>query len=152
MSDPQSSQGNPAAADRGGEELSTLFAHLVVQQANMALMLLGKVAHPESGQVMRDLEAAKLFIDQLAMLEVKTRGNLTREEGALLKQSLMNLRLAFVEAVEAPPAGAPAQTAAQTPPPSPQAAPGPAAPPSPGAQTPPPAAAEESRKKFTKKY
>jgi hypothetical protein len=36
------------------------------------------------------------------MLEVKTKGNLSKEEDALLKQNLMALRLAFVEAVETP--------------------------------------------------
>jgi len=81
---------------------SALFAQLVMQQSNMALMLLGKVAHPESGQTYKDVEGARLFIDQLEMIEAKTKGNLTREESALLKQSLMSLRLAFVEAVESP--------------------------------------------------
>jgi hypothetical protein len=101
-------------------------------------MLLGKTAHPETGKVIRDLEAAKLFIDQLEMLEVKTRGNLSKEEAGLLKQGLMNLRLAFVEAVESAPAAASAQTSAPTPPAQ--------------AAAPSPAPEEESRKKFSKKY
>ena len=42
------------------------------------MMMTGKVAHPETGQTMRDLEAAKLFIDTLEMLEAKTRGNLSQ--------------------------------------------------------------------------
>src|SRR5512146_1345849 len=103
MSDAQVS-GDEGRGDVSHEQmLSALFAQLVMQQANMAMMLMGKVAHPETGQVVKDIEAARLFIDQLEMLEVKTRGNLTKEEGALLKQSLMSARLAFVEAVEAPP-------------------------------------------------
>ena len=73
-----------------------------MQQSSMAMMLLGKTAHPESGQVVRDLEAAKLFIDQLEMIEFKTKGNLSPEEAALLKQSLMSLRMAFVECVNSP--------------------------------------------------
>lgn len=81
---------------------SALFAQMVMQQSNLALMLLGKTPHPETGQPMRDLDAAKLFIDQLEMLEVKTKGNLNAHEAALLKQSLMTLHLAFVEAVNAP--------------------------------------------------
>jgi hypothetical protein len=131
----------------GGEALSTLFAHLVIQQANMALMLLGKVVHPETGQVVKDLEAAKLFIDQLEMLEVKTKGNLAKEEASLLQQSLMSTRLAYVEAVESSPSAA-------APPPAKPAQPGPASP-APGA--PPPmasasAAEEEHRTKFSQKY
>src|SRR3974390_829934 len=85
------------------EEMHTaLFAQLVMQQNNMAMMLLGKIPHPDGGHLARNIEAARLFIDQLEMLEAKTKGNLTKEEGALLKQSLMQLRLAFVDAVESP--------------------------------------------------
>src|SRR3989441_11551139 len=86
------------------EELSFLFAQLVLQQSNMAMMLMGKVAHPESGKVVQDVDAARLFIDQLEMLEAKTKGNLSKEEEHLLKQTLMSLRLNFVEAVESSPA------------------------------------------------
>ena len=82
--------------------LAAIFAQMVLQQANMAMMLLGKVAHPESGKVVKDLDAARLFIDELEMLEVKTKGNLNKHEAALLKQSLMALQMAFVEAVESP--------------------------------------------------
>src|SRR5262245_55142926 len=84
------------------EVMSALFAQLVIQQSNMAMMLLGKVAHPETGKVHQDVEAARLFIDQLEMLEQKTKGNLSKDESALLKQSLMSLRLAFVDAVDSP--------------------------------------------------
>ena len=94
----ESARGEQSEADR----MSALFAQLVLQQTNMAMMLLGKIAHPESGQVYKDTDAARLFIDQLEMLETKTRGNLSNEEARLLKQSLMNLRMAFVEAVEEP--------------------------------------------------
>src|ERR1044071_3119965 len=85
---------------------SALFAQMVIQQANMAMLLMGKVPHPQSGETVRDMEAARLLIDQLEMLETKTKGNLTKEEAQLLRQSLMSLRMAFVEAVESP---APAQ-------------------------------------------
>jgi hypothetical protein len=96
------------------EMQSALFAQLVMQQSNLAFMLLGKVPHPESGQSLRDLDTAKLFIDQLEMLEAKTKGNLNPRETALLKQNLMSLRLAFVEAVNspAPKPAAPAATPA----------------------------------------
>jgi hypothetical protein len=121
------------------EVMSALFAQLVMQQANMAMMLLGKVAHPETGQVIKDIDAARLFIDQLEMLEAKTRGNLTKEESNLLKQSLMSLRLGFVEAVEAPTPKADTAT---------HEAQKPAAPTS---ETSAPEE-EEHRKKFSKKY
>ena len=121
-------------ATPGREQMmSALFAHMVTQQANLAMMLMGKVAHPESGKTIRDLEAAQLFIDQLEMLETKTKGNLTKIEEALLKQSLMNLRLAFVEAADT--ADAPAAATPSQPEPAPAKP-----------------AEEESHKKFSKKY
>ena len=136
---------------------SALFAQMVMQQANLAMLLLGKVPHPESGQTVRDLDAAKLFIDQLEMLEVKTKGNLTKPEEAFLKQSLMSLRLAFVEAVEspepaAPPRGEPkAAPAASSPPPAGASPAGPQNQTAPAADA--GAASEtESRKRFSKKF
>ena len=85
------------------EIMSALFAHLVIQNTNMALMFMGLAPNPQTGERMHDLEATRMFIDQLEMLEVKTKGNLSREEEKLLQQSLTHLRLAFVEAVENPP-------------------------------------------------
>jgi len=141
MSEPNLSE--PVARDLSrNDSQSALFAQLVLQQTNLALMLMGKVPNPQSGETMRDLDGARLFIDQLEMLEAKTQGNLSREEARLLQQSLMTLRMAFVEAVEAPaapagkPAGGPPSAAAET-----KAAPAGDA-----------GAAEESRKRFSKKY
>src|SRR5215471_9740693 len=111
MSDPVTPANEPASVGSAVHEAhAALFAQLVMQQANMAMMLLGHVAHPETGKVVKDVEAAKMFIDQLEMLEAKTKGNLTKEEEGLLKQSLMTLRLTFVDAVQsgAPTGGTPA--------------------------------------------
>ncbi len=128
--------------------MSGLFANMILQQTSMALMFLGKTPHPESGKMVNEPEAARMFIDQLEMLEVKTKGNLTAEESRLLQQSLMTVRMAFVEAVDK--RGPPPAAAEQTPPASETSK---AATPD---QTPPPAASpapeEEPRKKFTKKY
>ena len=137
------------------EIMAALFAHLVIQQTNMAMMMMGKMAHPETGQAYKDLESAKLFIDQLEMLEFKTRGNLDKREEQLLKQSLTGVRLAFVEAMEAEPGSAkgepPAAQPASPRPATPERTPAaedrakPAASPSGGEDA-------ESRKKFSKKY
>ena len=141
MSSPNAATEQPTPT---AEEMnSALFAYLVMQQSNMALMLLGKTPHPESGEIARDLDAAKLFIDQLEMLEVKTKGNLSPEETNLLKQTLMTLRLSFVEAAEAP---APAVNG------SGEAAPKASTEAAPPASEAPPAEDEEHRKKFSKKY
>lgn len=138
------------------ELMSALFANMVIQQSNLALMFLGKAPHPETGQPMMDPESARMMIDQLEMLEFKTRGNLDKRETALLQQSLTTLRMAFVEAIEpggkAPPADPktaatpPAASPAQTIPP----ASGPDSAAAPGSSPAPPD--DEPRKKFSKKY
>ncbi|MBI2950419.1 MAG: DUF1844 domain-containing protein [Verrucomicrobia bacterium] len=128
------------------EMTSALFANLVIQQTNMALMFLGRVPHPETGETIQDIDSARMLIDQLEMLEVKTKGNLSKNEEKLLKQSLTSLRMSFVDAVENPqPASSPAQAPSQS-----QSGRDAAAAAS-SASTPPPPD-EESRKKFTKRY
>jgi outer membrane biosynthesis protein TonB len=147
------------------EIMSAVFANMVIQNTNMALMFLGKVPHPQTGQPIKDLESAQMFIDQLEMLAYKTRGNLDDQEKQLISQNLVALRMAFVEELrkagipvpehltESPTPPAPAQSPAPKPEPTPTPAPQPT--PAPAATTPPPTpqpAEEESRKRFTKKY
>ena len=79
---------------------SALFANMVIQQTNMALIFLGRTPNPQTGEMIEDLDTAKMLIDQLEMLAVKTRGNLDARETALMNQSLTAIRMAFVEAVE----------------------------------------------------
>jgi hypothetical protein len=146
MNDSPSSDGSSEAMSRA-ESMSALFANMVMQQANMGLMLLGKVPHPETGEILRELDSARMVIDQLEMLELKTKGNLDKREESLLKQSLMVLRMSFVEAVDGTGGGHSTAPAPQVPPPTAAAAP--AASDSPPAA---PAAEEDSRKKFSKKY
>jgi hypothetical protein len=125
-------------------ELSQRFIEFVMMQAQNAALFLGQIPNPQTGQGEVNLELAKMFIDQLGMIQEKTRGNLTNEETAVLRNTLSNLQIAFVEASKetrpgktesAPePKAETAQPATE-----PQA---PAVPPSEG----------ESRKKFTKSY
>jgi len=144
MSNPTSETQSGSAQDK---TMSNLFASLVIQNTNMAWIFLGQAPNPQTGQTAQDLENARYFIDLLEMLEVKTKGNLAKQEDALLKQSLTQLRLSFVEAVEHPlQAATPVAT--------------PAAPPTDEQETPvtepvlpgEPGAESESRKKFSKKY
>jgi hypothetical protein len=116
------------------EHLSAVFATMVMQLTNMAAMFMGRVPNPETKQPTVDLDAAQMFIDQLEMLEVKTKGNLTQEEQTILKQGLTMVRMAFVQAVEAAERKAPeAEKPGQ-------------------AGTAEEAPDTEGRKKFTKKY
>ncbi len=128
-------------ANMSREEIfAALFQNLIVQQTNMAFIFLGRIPHPQTNEITRDLDAAKFFIDQLEMLEFKTRNNLEKEEATLLKQSLTTLRMAFVEAVESP---APAKEKNVSPA-AEQKSTEPTATPE--------AKADDDRKKFSKKY
>ncbi len=54
-----------------------------------------------------DLELARYNIDMLQTLEEKTKGNLTKEEAQLLKNTLSELRMGYVSIAQQ--AGAPEQ-------------------------------------------
>jgi hypothetical protein len=82
------------------EELRPVtFTHLVVSLANTAIFQLGLVGGAE-GEVKRDLPGARQTIDLIAMLQEKTRGNLTDQEERIVKDTLFQLRMAFVEAAK----------------------------------------------------
>jgi Domain of unknown function (DUF1844) len=135
------------------ELMSALFASMVMQQSNMAMLYLGQVPHPETGQPVRDLDAAQMFIQQLEMLEAKTKGNLGKEEASLLKHSLSSVRMAFVQTVKD---GEKVETPASKTEAAPPASPAPDAKAEGGENAGPPSGspsgADEERKKFVKKY
>lgn len=81
--------------DAGFESLD--FRSFIVSLATQALVMLGEVPNPETGQVTMHLEAAQQTIDILGMLQEKTKGNLTAEEDKLLNDILVSVRMAFVK-------------------------------------------------------
>src|SRR5213596_2080745 len=108
-------------------ELSQRFVEFVMMHAQNAALFLGQIPNPKTGQGEVNLELAKLFIDQLAMIQEKTRGNLTNEEATVLRNALSNLQMAFVEAsgAGARETAAQPEPAAPTPPPEPAEQPSP---------------------------
>lgn len=73
------------------------FHLLVSMLSTQALVALGALPHPETGQSSPQPPLAKHFIDLLGMLEQKTRGNLSNTEERLLGSWLHQLRMAYVE-------------------------------------------------------
>ena len=132
-------------------EMTQRFIEFVMMHAQNAALFLGQIPNPKTGQPEINLDLARMFIDQLEMIQEKTRGNLTNEETMVLRNALSNLQMAFVEASgAAQPQRAPQPEAAQ-PAPSQQDQPTSSAP----EQSAPLASSEsetESRKKFTKSY
>lgn len=73
------------------------FLGLISLLANSALQQLGKVINPVSGKTEKNLEAARLTIDWLKMIESKTSGNLTKEEQQVLSSYITNLQLNYTD-------------------------------------------------------
>lgn len=78
-------------------EMAQRFVEFVLMQAQNAALFLGQIPNPQTGEAEVNLQLAKMFIDQLEMIQEKTRGNLTGEESAVIRNTLSNLQLAYVE-------------------------------------------------------
>ncbi len=76
------------------------FNSLVFSLSSSALINLGEIADPHSGQKQKDLPLAKHSIDTIAMLKDKTKGNLNAEEQRFLETMLADLRWRYVKTAE----------------------------------------------------
>src|SRR5881227_2800372 len=137
-------------------ELSQRFIEFVMMHAQNAALFLGQIPNPKTGEGEVNLELAKMFIDQLSMIQEKTRGNLTSEEAAVLRNTLSNLQMVYVEVAQQAPKGA-AQPQQSPPEAEPEtssfAGPGADKPAETPEQSPiAPSTESESKKKFTKSY
>jgi hypothetical protein len=132
-------------------ELSQRFIEFVMMHAQNAALFLGQIPNPKTGEGEVNLELAKMFIDQLAMIQEKTRGNLSNDEMTVLKNTLSNLQMVYVEVSQHVSKGA-APSAPPAKEPAPQAEASTAAPEQPPITPSTPPAEGESKKKFTKSY
>src|SRR5689334_24912736 len=82
-------------------EMAQRFIEFVLMHAQNAAFMLGQIPHPQTGKPEVNLDMARLLIDQLAMIQEKTRGNLNSDETRILNGTISNLQIAFVEAVRA---------------------------------------------------
>lgn len=73
------------------------FVNFLTTLASQAASALGAVPHPVTGQRQIDLESGKYWIDVLAMLDQKTKGNLHEQESRLLRGLLSDLRMQYVQ-------------------------------------------------------
>jgi hypothetical protein len=95
---------NPTEGATDDEQLSELdlpqadFLTLVASLAGQAAIHLGIVENPLKKKVRKDLRQARYTIDLIAVLEEKTRGNLSSEEKKVMERVLADLRMRFVEA------------------------------------------------------
>ena len=82
----------------GSNEPTINFASFVLSLVHTAAVHFGDVADPSTGERHApNLQLAQQMIDILAMLEEKTRGNLSPAEEKLIGSLLYDLRLRYVE-------------------------------------------------------
>ena len=84
----------PETAD---EIASAIFSECLITQVRSAAMLMGKVKAPATGEPVENLPRVQLIIQQLELLD-KNAAKLSLEERQLVKQSLQELRMAYVSA------------------------------------------------------
>ena len=100
---PQEASPGAGPSPPGGDRATSQgFVTLLSFLASNVYAALG--IDPVSGKALsrRDPAAAQQMIEWLAVLEQKTRGNLSFEETDLLSRALYELRMAYVEAVRPP--------------------------------------------------
>lgn len=76
------------------------FNSLIFSLSSSALINLGEIADPNTGQKQKDLPLAKHTIDTIAMLQDKSKGNLNPEEQRFLDTILADLRWRYVKLAE----------------------------------------------------
>lgn len=86
------------------QEAAQKFVQFIMVQAQNILFVLGKIPGPDGTAPSPNLEAAKMLIDQLEVIQVKTKGNLSEQEARILSDTLQEIRLSFVEASGGTPA------------------------------------------------
>jgi hypothetical protein len=84
--------------DQQSSETAQRFIEFIMMQAQQAMLFLGRLPHPSTGDTVVNLEAARMFIDYLEMLREKTHGNLSSDEEKILSSILSELQITFVQA------------------------------------------------------
>ena len=77
------------------------FSSYIFQLNTQAMITLGSVPNPVTKKYERDLLVAQYLIDLIAMLQKKTKGNLTENEQQLIDNCLYQLRMQYVTAGKA---------------------------------------------------
>ncbi len=95
---PDVSQDIQTASEHTHEAAPPLsFSSFIFSLGTSALMLMGEKLNPDQPNTPVNLPQAKEIVDILSILEEKTKGNLTSEEAAVMKDMLYTLRMKYVE-------------------------------------------------------
>src|SRR5215212_2963466 len=93
--------GDESFDDIPGADDPASFVNFLSTLATNAAAALGAMPHPVTGQRSLDLDTGKYWVDVLAMLRDKTKGNLQPREARLLEGLLADLRMQYVQLVKA---------------------------------------------------
>lgn len=85
-----------AAAGESASGVPVSFSSFVISLGSSSLMLMGEQLDPQQPAMPVNLPQAKEIIDLLSVLDVKTKGNLTTEEQAVMRDMLYALRMKYV--------------------------------------------------------
>lgn len=99
--EPSEDEAELDAADIPGAHDPASFVNFLSTLATNAAAALGAMPHPVTGQRSLDLDSGKYWLDVLAMLRDKTKGNLHPKEERLLEGLLADLRMQYVQIVRA---------------------------------------------------
>jgi hypothetical protein len=76
---------------------SKIFMQFLGGLAQQALMQLGQMPNPYSGQAELDMKGARYTIELLNVVQLRTKGNLTPDEQRMLAGTLQDLKMAYQE-------------------------------------------------------
>lgn len=76
------------------------FVQLIFSLKTSAIMQLGKIANPLTGNIERNLNEAKYTIDMLNMIKEKTKGNLTADEKKIIDDAIFELQMNYIDEVK----------------------------------------------------
>jgi Domain of unknown function (DUF1844) len=94
---------SPSRPESGsGSGVPVTFASFVISLGSSSLMLMGEQLDPQQPAMPVNLPQAKEIIDLLSVLEEKTKGNLTTDEQAVLRDMLYALRMKYVSLTSKP--------------------------------------------------
>lgn len=89
------------SAEENSANVDALFMGLIMSLEASAMQSLGKMMNPLTGKIEKDLRQARMTIDMLDMIEKKTAGNLSDDEENLTKRILYQLRMNYLDEVNA---------------------------------------------------
>lgn len=81
----------------GHEEIQVNFFTYLTSMGYQAMIFLGEIPNPMTGENEKNLRQAKFIIDTMVLIKEKTKGNLNEQEQAFLDGTLYEVQMKFVE-------------------------------------------------------